>query len=193
MEQDVDFNLNFNNTEYKWFDKFAMPNITDYKPRECNQLANFAIEKIGHRGFKLGKLMINEIIKNYALYYTKSDIKHSQPLICGKGLFQIADPSWRKYMLDIGFRVRYGAETFYLDHDWDRLPITKINGKIIDNVSYNNMYGLPQIYDVRNNINKKNTPYDLNDRIPKVIGLANSEYAKLQYFQLIYMFNDFDL
>lgn len=187
IKQDVNFALTIDG-EHKWFDKFDMPDIQVYKPPGCNQLANFAIEKIGYRGRGLGKLLIEEIVKNYAVHYPGNKINHSQLLICGKGLFQIADPSWRKYMLDIGFRLRHGAETFYLDHEWDRLPPIIISGKTLDNKNYNRMYGIPQIYDGID-MGKKNTEFDLTERIPKVIELANSGYAKLQYFQLIYMFD----
>lgn len=188
IKQNVDFDLSVDG-KHRWFDKFDMPEIEAYKPNGCNQLANFAVERISCRGIGLGKLLISEIIKNYAIYYPKVNIQHSQPLICGKGLFQIADPSWRKYMLDIGFKLRYGAETFYLDKEWDKLLPVTMNGSIIDNKSYNRLYGIPQIYE-NIDLGIKNTEMDLTKRIPRVIELANSGDAKLQYFQLIYMFNE---
>jgi hypothetical protein len=68
------------------------------------------------------------------------------------------------------------------------LDIIKYNNKVLKNVEYNNMFGLPKIYEDID-FNKKNTQFDLFDRIPHVLKLSNSENAKLQYFQLIYMFN----
>lgn len=190
IKEDVDFELRVDG-KHKWFDKFDMPEMQDYKPHGCNQLANFAIENINYRGVGLGKLLITEIIKNYAFYYLKANIQHSQPLICGKGLFQIADPSWKKYMLNIGFKLRFGAETFYLEREWDKLTPLIINGKEIDNKTYNRMYDIPQIYE-NINLDIKSTNIDLKERIPKVINLANSGNAKLQYSQMIYMFNDIE-
>ena len=203
MSQNVDFNMRFND-HHKWFDKFDMPyvklsenggpvidQVKLYKPIGCNQLANFAIEKIGCRGFGLGKFMIDEFVKNYAVHYSESQIKHSQPLICGHGLFQIADPSWKSFMMNIGFKLRLGSETFYIDNDWDPLVPIVINGKKINNSTYNNMFDMPAIY---NNIDLNNDKYiidpDLIFRIPHVVKLSNSNKAKLQYFQLIYMFNN---
>lgn len=186
INEQVDFDLSVDG-KHKWFDKFDMPKIEDYKPVGCHQLANFAVEKIDCRGMGFGKLLIAEIIKNYALNHPRANIQHSQPLIRGKGIYQIADPSWRKYMLNIGFKLRRGAETFYMDREWDRLPSVRINGKQIDHVSYNQMYGLPEIHENRN-LDVNDTDIDIKERIPKVVKLANSGIAKLQYFQMIYMF-----
>ena len=185
INQFVDFNL-LADGKNKWFDKFDMPDAKDYKPVDCNQLANFAVEKIGCRGLGLGKLLITEIIKNYAINYPFSKINHSQPLICGKGLFQIADPSWIDFMIDIGFKLRLGAETFYIDRDWDPLVPIIINDKKMDNIEYNSMFNMPKIYDSLKNINSHDP---LLHRINHVSKLARSGDAKLQYFQLTYMFN----
>lgn len=192
MLQDVDFNMSIDAT-HKWFDKFAMPPIELYKPLYCNQLANFAIERIDHRGNGLGKMLIDEIIKNYAIHNRNFKRFHSQPLICGKGLFQIADPSWLKVMQNVGFKLRLGAETFYLDKEWDKLPQLINNGKVITNMEYNNTYGMPKMYENISVLKHHNmldiTNNDLIERIPEVIELANSSNAKLQYFQLIRMFD----
>ena len=190
MAKDVDFDMCAgNNDMHKWFDKFSMPEISDYKPNGYNQLANFAVDT-HYRGLGLGKLLVEEIIKNYALNYQNVSIRHSQPLICGKGLFQIADPSWRKYMIDIGFGLRLGAETFYIDKEWDPLLPVIINGNKIDNVTYNHMFGMPKIYET-DELNAVGSDIHLTKRIPEVIELANSTCAKLQYFQLVYPFGDF--
>jgi len=193
ISQDVDFNMTLNaNNEHRWFDKFDMPSCHVYKPESLNQLANFAIETIDHRGTGLGKRFIDEIIKHYAIHTNDFTRIHSQPLICGKGLFQIADPSWLKIMTKLGFKHRLGAETFYLDKEWDKLPELIIDDKTITNTEYNKMYGLPQMYEslTETNIPNTDTEYDLTFRIPKVIELSKNPAAKLQYFHLIRMFND---
>ena len=192
MAQDIDFDMCING-ENKWFDKFAMPPINSYKPPQLNQLANFAIERIDHRGNGIGKLFIDEIIKNYAIHNKHFKRIHSQPLICGKGLFQIADPSWLKVMQKVGFKLRLGAETFYLDKEWDPLPQTVLNYKKISNTEYNNEYGVPQIYHdallLKDRGLLNTTDIDLIDRIPEVIKLSTLTDAKLQYFQLVRMFD----
>lgn len=194
MNQDIDFDMIIDgDSEHRWFDKFAMPPIELYKPPFLNQIANFAIERLNHRGTGLGKMLIDEIIRNYAIHNRHFKRTHSQPLICGKGLFQIADPSWLKVMTNIGFKLRLGAETFYLDQEWDRLPQLINNGKAITNIEYNNTYGLPQLYDNATILKERNmlnvTDIDLVDRIPEVIELSKSGKAKLQYFQLVRMFD----
>jgi hypothetical protein len=197
IEQDVDFDLRIDDKEqHKWFDKFDMPDIKYYKPDGYNQLANFSIDKT-HRGKEFGKLLITEIIKNYAIYYPKSKITHSQPLICSrKGIYQIADVSWPPFMLNIGFKHRLGAESFFIDQEWDPLLPVVINGKEIDNKTFNCMFGIPTMYENMDSESieaskNKNPGLHLIDRIPKVIELANSGYAKLQYFQLICLFDEF--
>lgn len=190
---EVNFDLKIDGI-HNWFDKFDMPSIQEYKPQKFNQLANFAIEKIGCRGLGLGKLLIEEIIKNYSEFYLKSKhqtFTHSQNYFCGQGLFQIADPSWLKYMIKIGFGIRYGAETFYLDQPWSPLVPTKNYCKYIDNITYNAMYGLPQLYD---NIDQKSIMDNIlyiPNRIPKVKELANNNNAKLQYYQLLLPLDNF--
>jgi hypothetical protein len=184
METDLDLNN-------KWFKKFDFPDIKLYKPPMCNQLANFTVEKIDCRGLGLGKLLINSIIKNYSIdYITKNSVEicHSQPFICGKGIFQIADPSWLPVMEKIGFNRRLGAESFYIETDFDPLPKVKMCGKYVDNITYNNMFGMPDLYS--NYVVSQHNNIHLLDRIPKVVELSTCGYAKLQYFQLFHMFDD---
>jgi GNAT superfamily N-acetyltransferase len=116
LKNDVDFDISIDGKN-KWFDKFDIPDIDQYKPSKLNQLANFSIDK-NYRGLGLGKYLIEQIIQNYSILYSKNTISHSQPLICGHGLFQIADPSWRKFMEEIGFKLRFGAEQFFIEHEW---------------------------------------------------------------------------
>ena len=176
----------------KWFKRFDFPNVKSYKLPMYNQLANFAVERIDCRGLGLGKLLINSIIKNYSMEYIKKnsvEIEHSQPFICGKGLFQIADPSWLPVMTKIGLQRRLGAESFYIETENEPLPKVKISGKYIDNVSYNNMFQMPQLYS--NNVVKEHDDIHLINRIPRVVELSECGYAKLQYFQLFNTFSDF--
>lgn len=190
MFQDVDFNILYDEKKYdeknKWFDKFDMPPIDVYKPTRLNQLANFAVDK-SNRGNGVGKFFMDEIVKNYAVHSPISKISHSQPLVCGDGLFQIADPSWKKYMTKIGFKLRPDAETFFIDQDWSPLDPVIINGKKTENVEFNKMFDMPQIYD---NIDPTLTKYAITERIPHVIKLSKSSSAKLQYFQLLYFFKN---
>lgn len=189
ISDEVDFNLKIGNRsigEYNWFDKFRFPKIIDYKPAKYNQIANVTVEKSGYRNLGLSKLLITNIIKHYALHFEHVNINHSQPLICGKGLIQYADPSWRPLY---GFELRAGAETFYIDQEWDRLPPIIINDKSLSNVEYNALYGLPQIYE--NKIVNNEEKIHLIERIPEVINLSKSDYAKLQYRQYICSFDKF--
>jgi len=84
-------------------------------------------------------------------------------------------------MLIIGFKLRQGAEAFYMNREWNKLTPLIINGKEIDNKTYNRMYDVPQLYE-NINLDIKSTNKDLKKHNPKVISLVNSERAKLQYF-----------
>jgi hypothetical protein len=194
MSTDVDFNLPYySNSENKWFDQFDMPSISQYRLHGYNQLANFAVER-SYRGSKYGHILINEIIKNYVLFHSQTEIAHSQPLICGKGLMQIADPSWKKYMINIGFKLRYGADTFFTDPEWAPLKPVIINGKALTNVEFNNMYDMPQIYDnINSDIIGSDPGIHIKDRIEHVRKLASSNKAKLQYNQLYLPFDQYNI
>jgi len=176
----------------KWFEKFDMPRVDQYKPKGYHQLANFAIEKINYRGLRLGKFLIDEIIKNYTSNNPHMSLKHSQPLLNGKGLFHIADPSWKNFMLDIGFQQRFGAETFFIDKKWDPLVPIIINGKHLTCKEYNNMFGMPQMYDNLDPEYIENKHEHILDRIPHVVNLSKSALvnAKLQYYQFMLKFKN---
>lgn len=167
LENEVNFSIKDPlRPNFDWFSKFDFPNTKEYKPDGFNHLANFVISKF-HRNKGYSKLLINYIINSY---------KH----LLGKGLWQIGDPPWLKRMSRLGFSLRGGAESFYLETNWGKLrPIIK-NNKELSNVEYNNMYSMPDLYN-----NHKPSKYDLSDRISHVIDLAKSNKAKLQYFQLI--------
>ena len=89
-------------------------------------------------------------------------------------------------MEKLGFRLRRGAESFFLEHDWARLPaiFDQETGKPISNVAYNESYGLPQRYLT----SKADTSEDLSERIPEVVRLSRDPRAKLQYFQAMFDF-----
>ena len=205
MARCIDFDMQVDIQGHKWFDKFSMPDLAVYKPPNCHQLANFAIDST-LRGKSLGKFLITSILRNYALNYRNCVVTHSQPLFAGHGLFQIADPSWLSFMLKIGFQHRRGAETFFMDHDWAPLPLVKAHGKLVGNVEFNSTFGMPQIYQdleqqspLQSNSFSRlletgeptDVPVHLTDRIPHVVALAKSPKAKLQYFQLVLPLNNF--
>ena len=89
-------------------------------------------------------------------------------------------------MKKLGFYRRWGAESFFYEHDWARLPPTVMEGKMIDNVAYNKMYDMPACYGG----DRAAHPSDdhLFERVPEVIRLAWDPRAKLQYFQAMFDF-----
>lgn len=178
-KQIIDSDLMVDGT--KWFDRFNMPNLSDYKINSYNQLANFSVDEF-HRGEGLGKFMIDSIIRHYALHNPNLQQTHSQYMICGDGLFQIADPRWLPYMLRCGFKHRAGAETFYLETESNPLP--KLSS-FKSNVAYNQHCGIHDLYN-----SPLNTEFALVDRIPRVMHLANNPLAKLQYYQLYRSFKE---
>lgn len=185
IEESVDFNLPMEGSLHKWFDKFAMPPIKDYRPPTFNQIANFVVEKVDCRKQGYSRKLIESVIKYYSKDYIDSHygdyqdyVLHSQPLICGKGFFQIADPSWYHRMVKLGFKLRLGCESFYIDRYWDPLIPIRRDGKDLSNVEFNNMFDMPALY-----TNQRYTSTDnihLLDRIPEVVKLSNSGYAKLK-------------
>lgn len=180
----VDWNIKDDDNINKWFDRFDMPIYNVYKPDNYNQLANFCVEKEGNRGLGLGKFLIESIVKHYAIRNKGSIINHSQPLICGNGLFQLADPSWKKFMMDIGFKIRIGAESFYIERDWAKLTPITFGTELVSNIKFNEMFGLIDQYNVDKDLEK----YYLLDRVEHIKKLHESNKAKLQYYQLMYPF-----
>jgi len=178
----IDFEMDFDNMGNKWFDKFKMPHIMDYKPPLYNHIANFAIDR-SCRNEGLGKFLIDSVIKNYAVNNIKN-VKHSQYLLCGIGLFQIADPSWLKPMTKIGFKHRRGCESFFVDCEFDPLPLIEINGKIMSNSEYNDYWGLPSIYEEK----YEESVLHVEKRIDEVLQLSKTH--KLQYYQLYMPFDN---
>ena len=179
MMTNIDFDLD------RWFDNFALPPTQSYKPQGLNQIANFSIDE-NWRNNGLSKFMLTSIIKNYAVQYilanggNLSNLSHSQYLICGDGLFQIADPSWLSVMQHVGLQHRYGAESFYVNPTLG----STMNGKQISNVRYNEMCGLNQIYENFDLVSENYDAIHMICRIPEVLRMSKNETYKLQYFQL---------
>jgi GNAT superfamily N-acetyltransferase len=175
---------------HKWFDRFVFPEVSRFKPKGYHHIANFVVAK-EHRGHKLAEYLLGKIVEKYA----KDDLdkrgratEHSQHLLCGKGFWQIGDPPWLPRMEKLGFRLRWGAESFFMEHDWARLPavVDPKTGEPISNLAYNKSYGLPQKYETGKPTGDA-SEY-LLDRVPEVIRLSQDPRAKLQYFQAMFDF-----
>jgi hypothetical protein len=176
------------NPNQKWFDRFVFPDLDQFKPAYYHQIANFVIAK-ECRQQGLAKFMIDNIVKYYSRDYIlqhNNNIEHSQYLLCGRGFWQIGDPPWLSKMKALGFYLRGGAESFFLEHDWAKLPPVFNKGKQLSNIEYNQLYGLPQAYE--NFQPSSLTQEHLLNRIPEVIKLSQNPRAKLQYFQAMYNF-----
>lgn len=180
---------NCDNPNEKWFDRFALPQLTKFKPQFYHQIANFVVAK-EWRNQKMSRFFLENIVKYYSrnhLLANKNPIEHSQFLLCGTGFWQIGDPPWLPKMKALGFYLRGGAESFFIEHPWAPLsPIKDLNGNTISNVEYNKSFGLPEMYE--NFTPSPNTEEHLMRRIPEVINLSSNPRAKLQYFQAMYNF-----
>ena len=175
---------------HRWFDRFAFPDIERFKPRGYHHIANFVVSK-EQRGKELSRFLLAKIVEKYARDHIEKHghtVEHSQHLLCGRGFWQIGDPPWLPRMEALGFRLRRGAESFFLEHDWARLPpiVDLATGAPISNAAYNASYGLPQRY-----LTEKSTgdaSEHLSDRVEEVIRLSRDSRAKLQYFQAMFDF-----
>lgn len=196
IEQDVDLNQPlFNYPGHKWFDQFAFPDLKVFKPKWYHQIANFVVVQ-DYRGLGLARFFLENIVEYYSrehILLHNNRIEHSQHLLCGKGLWQIGDPPWLVKMKALGFFLRGGAESFFIEHDWAPLPPIYQDGKVISNIEYNHSFGLPEMY--KNYHPPSFSPLSmyspdayLRDRIPEVIRLSNDPKAKLQYFQAMFNF-----
>ncbi len=209
LRETVDFDYAPDGTpEHKWFDKFDLPPIDRYKPKGFHHLANFVIEKEGVRRLGLSRTMIETIVENYT-DFGKAPPTHAQPMLPGIGFWQIGDPPWLERMGRLGFFPRLGAESFHMDCDWDPLiPTLDAQGEARDHVSYNRDFGIQDIYSrlLEGQESAYSTQYNnsvaasalgavatgdpLLDRIPHVLHMANSGKAKIQYFQLLFPFEE---
>lgn len=169
----------------RWFDRFAFPEASQFKPDRYHHIANFVVG-LENRREGLAKLLLDSIVRYYSKDHLANNnlpIEHSQFLLCGKGFWQIGDPPWLARMQRLGFYLRWGAESFFIEHDWARLPTVTMGGKLISNLAYNKMYGLPACY--AGGQQPHPSSEHLLDRIPEVLRLASDPRAKLQYFQAL--------
>ncbi|MEO7095114.1 MAG: hypothetical protein ABI175_17775 [Polyangiales bacterium] len=190
IEQTVDFDQPAGtNPEQKWFAQFAFPPPIQFKPRAYHHIANFVVAK-EHRGKRLSRFFLNALLAKYArdpMALRGSPIEHSQYLLCGRGFWQIGDPPWLVRMERLGFHLRWGAESFFMEKDWAPLPpIHDDQGREISNLDYNRSFNLPERY--QNAKPTRASAFHLMDRVPEVIRLSQDPRAKLQYFQTMFDF-----
>ncbi len=188
MAQEVDFDQPAgSDPAQKWFDQFAFPPVAEFKPKGYHHIANFVVAN-DHRGQRLSRFMLDAIVRKYSRDHIEAragTIEHSQYLLCGRGFWQIGDAPWLSRMEKLGFRLRWGAESFFVEHDWAPLPAIFAKGEQVSNLAYNRAYGLPQRYlDAR----PPEDPVHLRERVAEVVRLAQDPRAKLQYFQTLFDF-----
>lgn len=187
--EDVDFDQpDQDDPAHKWFDRFAFPDVQRFKPDRYHHIANFVVSP-EHRRAGVAAPFLRDIVRYYSRDVLDGNgypILHSQHLLCGRGLWQIGDPPWLARMRKLGFYRRWGAESFFIEHDWAPLPPVTMHGKVIDNVTYNGMYDMPACYGA----GQVPHPSDehLLERVPEVVRLAQDPRAKLQYFQAMFDF-----
>ncbi len=177
----------------KWFARFAFPDLRQFKPRAYHHIANFVVAK-EHRSKQLSRLLLDAI----RTHYSREDLRahgrpvgHAQHLLCGRGFWQIGDPPWLARMERLGFFLRRGAESFFVEHPWAPLPAISDakTGAEITNVAFNATYGLPQRYLAPLDPTTLAAAHEhLLERVPDVIRLSRDPRAKLQYFQAMFDF-----
>ncbi len=189
MTREVDFAQSAaERSEQRWFDLFAFPPVEAFKPRAYHHIANFVVAQ-GHRSQGLSRFLLDAILHRYAKEFIDAQggaIEHSQFLLCGRGFWQVGDPPWLTRMERLGFTLRRGAESFFIERAWAPLPAIVVGGERVDNLAYNRSFGLPQRY-----VDTQPAPayeHDLTERIPEVIRLSQDPRAKLQYFQTVFDF-----
>ena len=104
----------------------------------------------------------------------------------GRGFWQVGDPPWLSRMQALGFYLRWGGESFFIEHDWAPLPPIYRAGRKVSNVEYNRSFGLPARYEGTRP--EGLSAAHLLDRLPEVVRLSTSPRAKLQYFQTMFDF-----
>ncbi len=189
VEEEVDFDQPAgDDPDQRWFDLFAFPEIERFKPWGYHHIANFVVAK-GHRGERLSRRLLEGIIERYAkdhLDANERPIEHGQHLLCGRGFWQIGDPPWLTRMERLGFYLRWGAESFFIEKPWAPLPAVFDGDRKIGNLEYNRSFGLPERYQGP----RPTVASDehLLERLPEVIALSEDPNAKLQYFQTMFDF-----
>lgn len=172
----------------RWFDQFAFPDLIRFKPTAYHQIANFVVAR-EHRREGLAERLLAAIVEKYSrndIEARGAPIEHSQYLLCGRGLWQIGDPPWLARMEKLGFYLRWGAESFFIEHDWAPLPPTFDRGQRISNLDYNRSFGLPARYQDAHPPPRARD--HLLDRVDAVVRLSQDPRAKLQYFQTMFDF-----
>jgi GNAT superfamily N-acetyltransferase len=172
----------------RWFDQFAFPDLVRFKPTAYHQIANFVVAR-EHRGQGLAERLLDAIVAKYSrddIEARGANIEHCQYLLCGRGLWQIGDPPWLARMEKLGFYLRWGAESFFIEHDWAPLPPTFDRGQKISNLDYNRSFGLPRRYEEGRP--PPQSSEHLLDRLDAVVRLSQDPRAKLQYFQTMFDF-----
>ena len=194
LAETVDFDQpDHDDPAHKWFARFAFPDIKRFKPRAYHHIANFVVAK-EHRSKQLSRMLLDAIRTHYSRDHLRANgrtVGHAQHLLCGRGFWQIGDPPWLARMEPLGFFLRRGAESFFVEHAWAPLPkiFDSKTGAEVGNVAFNATYGLPARY---------LAPVDpatlvdahehLLERVPHVIELSRDPRAKLQYFQAMFDF-----
>jgi hypothetical protein len=178
--------------DQKWFDRFAFPDIRCFKPRAYHHIANFVVAK-EHRGGRLSRLLLEAIRTHYARDHLRAHdrpVGHAQHLLCGRGFWQIGDPPWLARMEHLGFFLRRGAESFFIEHEWAPLPKTfdAKTGAEVTNLAFNAAFGLPARYLAPLDTTLAAEHEHLLERVPEVIRLSRDPRAKLQYFQAMFDF-----
>jgi hypothetical protein len=177
--------------DQRWFDRFAFPDIRRFKPKAYHHIANFVVAK-EHRRTRLSSILLDTIRTHYSRDHLRAHdrrVGHAQHLLCGRGFWQIGDPPWLARMERLGFFLRRGAESFFIEHAWAPLPRTfdPTTGAEVTNLAFNAAYGLPARYLGPAGPAKLEHEH-LLDRIPEVIRLSRDPRAKLQYFQAMFDF-----
>lgn len=191
IEETVDFDQpDGDDPGQRWFDRFAFPPVERFKPAGYHHIANFVVAK-QHRGKRLSRLLLEAIVQRYALSAIEArggEVEHCQHLLCGRGFWLIGDPPWLERMQRLGFSLRWGAESFFVEHGWAPLPpiFHPETGEAISNLAYNRQYGLPQRYQGATGPDPSGD--HLPERIDEVVRLAQDPRAKLQYFQSMFDF-----
>ncbi len=189
LKEQIDLSMPHPNLrDMLWFSQFDFPDLGEFKPSDYHQIANFAVS-LPYQAKGLGRLLLQQIQQKYAASYLSAlgrEPLHGQPLLSGRGLWQIGDPPWLLKMRKLGFYLRAGAESFFIEQAGAPLPaIFAADGHKIDNVEYNRSFGLPQLYE---GWQPNHSREHLMHRIAKVQRLAVSPHAKLQYFQTLFDF-----
>lgn len=193
IEETVDFaQPDRDDPSHKWFDRFWFPDVVRFKPRGYHHIANFVVCK-EQRGQKISRLLLGAITKHYARDHILAEgraIGHSQHVLCGRGFWQIGDPPWLPRMEKLGFYLRWGAESFFVEQSWAPLPVVlDAKGVRVDNVAYNASAGITKRYAQALTAGPRgNVDEHLMDRVPEVLARSADPRFKLQYFQAMFDF-----